>query len=82
MRFGVTLPNLGLAGGPDLYCDLAVEAEEAGWDGVFLFDAIWSKEYDPPWAWDVSMLLASMGRVLGADGRGGGLPRAAKQQSL
>ena len=39
MRFGVTLPNAGLGNDPTVLADLARDAEEAGWDGVFLWDA-------------------------------------------
>ena len=39
MRFGVTLPNAGLGNDPTVFADLALDAEEAGWDGVFIWDA-------------------------------------------
>jgi alkanesulfonate monooxygenase SsuD/methylene tetrahydromethanopterin reductase-like flavin-dependent oxidoreductase (luciferase family) len=35
MRFGMSVPN---AGDPAQLVDLAVTAEEAGWDGFFLWD--------------------------------------------
>ena len=38
MRFGVTLPNVGYGGDPAVLVQLAVEAEQSGWDGVFLWD--------------------------------------------
>lgn len=38
MRFGVTLPNAGLGDDPTVLADLAREAEETGWDGVFVWD--------------------------------------------
>ncbi len=38
MRFGVTLPNCGVGDDPRAVIDLAVEAEAAGWDGVFVWD--------------------------------------------
>ncbi len=37
MRYGVTLPLLD----PQTMIGLAREAEEAGWDGVFVWDGIW-----------------------------------------
>lgn len=37
MQYGVTLPYLD----PQVVADLAVEAENAGWDGIFVWDAIW-----------------------------------------
>jgi hypothetical protein len=38
MRFGVTLPTSGVGDDPRVMVDLAVEAEGAGWDGVFIWD--------------------------------------------
>lgn len=37
MRYGVTFPYLP----PQTIADLSVEVEAAGWDGVFVWDAIW-----------------------------------------
>jgi luciferase-like monooxygenase len=39
VRFGVTLPNMGVGSDPEVLVDLAVEAENAGWEGVFIWDA-------------------------------------------
>jgi hypothetical protein len=38
MQYGVTLPNIGSASDPRVLARLAGEAEEAGWDGVFVWD--------------------------------------------
>lgn len=38
MRFGLTLPNCGVGDDPNTLIDIAVEAETAGWDGVFIWD--------------------------------------------
>ncbi|GGS91347.1 LLM class flavin-dependent oxidoreductase [Nonomuraea spiralis] len=38
VRFAVGLPNVGEFGDPALLTDLAVGAEEHGWDGVFVWD--------------------------------------------
>jgi alkanesulfonate monooxygenase SsuD/methylene tetrahydromethanopterin reductase-like flavin-dependent oxidoreductase (luciferase family) len=38
VRFGVSLPNVGID--PASLVELAVDAERAGWDGVFVWDAI------------------------------------------
>lgn len=38
LRFGVYLPPFGTFGDPAVLVDLAVRAERAGWDGVFLWD--------------------------------------------
>jgi alkanesulfonate monooxygenase SsuD/methylene tetrahydromethanopterin reductase-like flavin-dependent oxidoreductase (luciferase family) len=40
VKYGVTLPNGSLGDDPRVIVDLAVEAERAGWDGVFLWDAL------------------------------------------
>lgn len=40
MRFGVYLPPFGPFGDPNVLVELAVRAEAAGWDGVFLWDHV------------------------------------------
>src|SRR5207237_5999614 len=68
MKCGVVLPNLGLPGGPQMLVDLAVEAEQAGWDGVFVWDCMWSPDWhaffegDPERqaTWDPWSLLSAM----------------------
>ena len=45
MRLGVFLPNFGELADPRVTTRLAVEAEAAGWDGVFLWDHV---QYRPP----------------------------------
>ena len=40
MKFGVYLPNFGPYGDARMLADLAHEAEEAGWDGFFLWDQV------------------------------------------
>jgi len=40
MNFGIYTPNFGAETTPLLLADLAAEAEEAGWDGFFLWDHI------------------------------------------
>jgi alkanesulfonate monooxygenase SsuD/methylene tetrahydromethanopterin reductase-like flavin-dependent oxidoreductase (luciferase family) len=40
VRFGVYLPPFGPFGDPRVLVDLAVRAEAAGWDGVFLWDHV------------------------------------------
>ena len=62
MRFGVTLPNAGYGGEPEPLIALAVEAERAGWDGVFLWDTPYAAAPDepPPPMADAWALLAVM----------------------
>ncbi len=38
MKFGMSLPNFGIFGNIDLLIEMAIDAEEAGWDGFFLWD--------------------------------------------
>jgi len=46
MHYGVTLPNMGVDA--QTLAQLAVEAETAGWDGVFVWDCLYgSPEYEP-----------------------------------
>jgi len=40
VRYGVYLPPFGPFGDPAVLVDLAVRAEAAGWDGVFLWDHV------------------------------------------
>src|SRR4051794_4281352 len=40
IRYGVYLPPFGPLGDPADLVDLAVRAEAAGWDGVFLWDHV------------------------------------------
>lgn len=40
MRYGLSLPNIGEYGDPTMLVELAGEAEQAGWDGVFVWDCI------------------------------------------
>jgi alkanesulfonate monooxygenase SsuD/methylene tetrahydromethanopterin reductase-like flavin-dependent oxidoreductase (luciferase family) len=40
MRFGLDLTIFGVLADPGLLADLAVEAEDAGWDGFFLWDHV------------------------------------------
>ena len=46
MKFGLVLPNTGGCGDPRLLADIAHEAEEEGWDGIFLFDCVQSNDWD------------------------------------
>ena len=48
MQYGLTLPNAGACGDPRVVADLAYEAEEAGWDGVFIWDTLYLTEMVDP----------------------------------
>jgi len=51
MKFGLSLPNRGPFGDIHLIMDLAILAEEAGWDGFFIWDHIASgvSPHIDPW---------------------------------
>lgn len=40
MRYGIYVPCFGEYGDPEVLCDLAVSAEESGWDGFFTWDHV------------------------------------------
>ena len=60
MRFGIYCPNFGSFGDPRVVGEFAQEAEQAGWDGLFLWDHI-SRAFETPVAdpW-ISLAAASM----------------------
>ena len=52
MRYGISVPNFADYGDVRLLAELASEAEEAGWDGFFLWDHLLAAEVVPcvdPW---------------------------------
>jgi alkanesulfonate monooxygenase SsuD/methylene tetrahydromethanopterin reductase-like flavin-dependent oxidoreductase (luciferase family) len=51
MKYGLYLPNFGAFGDVHLLVEVAQEAEEAGWDGFFLWDhlADWNLPMVDPW---------------------------------
>jgi alkanesulfonate monooxygenase SsuD/methylene tetrahydromethanopterin reductase-like flavin-dependent oxidoreductase (luciferase family) len=52
MRYGLYLPNFGAFGDPLLLAELARDAEEAGWDGFFVWDHVnrdWPTPVADPW---------------------------------
>ena len=78
MKFGLDLPNMGGAGDPHLLADIAHEAEESGWDGVFIFDSVlspgWNSQFpdDPqkratvdPWITLAAMAMRTERVTLG-----------------
>jgi alkanesulfonate monooxygenase SsuD/methylene tetrahydromethanopterin reductase-like flavin-dependent oxidoreductase (luciferase family) len=42
MKFGLDLPTTGVYADARVLADLAIEAEEAGWDGFFIWDVLFS----------------------------------------
>lgn len=52
MRFAVDVPNFGMYFHPRTVAELAYEAEQAGWDGFFIWDHVWlgsQKPFVDPW---------------------------------
>jgi hypothetical protein len=47
MRFGLDMPNMGACGSARALAELAYEAEQAGWDGFFVWDSVYAKMSDP-----------------------------------
>lgn len=71
MRFGVNMPNFGAFGDARALADLAREAEEHGWDGVFIWDHIgadWGAEntFADPWIALTAMAMQTSRITLGA----------------
>ncbi len=67
MKYGIDLPNMRECGDPRLLAEIAHEAEEAGWDGVFIFDSLYSSTWSaagdepaPPPTADPWIALAAM----------------------
>lgn len=63
MRYSINLPNFGELSDPRTVADLAVAAEEAGWDGLFVWDHVnhngfGDRPFGDPW-----ILLAAAGMV-------------------
>ncbi len=63
MRYGPSLPIFGELADPGLLADLAVQAEEAGWDALFLWDHVQYKGpvsiVTDPWIAMAAMLHAT-----------------------
>ena len=48
MRYAIDVPNMGPFGDPHLLVDLARDAEQAGWDGFFVWDHLGGREWNLP----------------------------------
>jgi alkanesulfonate monooxygenase SsuD/methylene tetrahydromethanopterin reductase-like flavin-dependent oxidoreductase (luciferase family) len=68
MKLGVNVPNFGTFADPAAFTSLAVEAEKAGWDGVFIWDhlLVWSGNVvGDPWILLAAAAAATDRIVLG-----------------
>jgi alkanesulfonate monooxygenase SsuD/methylene tetrahydromethanopterin reductase-like flavin-dependent oxidoreductase (luciferase family) len=68
MYFAIDTPNFGDYGEPRLVAELAQEAEEAGWDGFFLWDHIgadWPFPVGDPWIALAAMAMTTQRIKLG-----------------
>lgn len=66
MRYGIDVPNFGDFGSPRTLADLAREAEEAGWDGFFIWDHMLTAQPVPfadPWV-ALAAMAAQTQRIL------------------
>ncbi len=62
MRFGIDTPQFGPYGDPKVLAQLAREAEDAGWDGFFIWDHInvgWPDPVADPWIALAAMAVAT-----------------------
>ncbi len=64
MRFAINIPNFGDFADPRLVADLARQAEEAGWDGLFVWDHVTyhkelRREIADPWVLLTAAALAT-----------------------
>jgi alkanesulfonate monooxygenase SsuD/methylene tetrahydromethanopterin reductase-like flavin-dependent oxidoreductase (luciferase family) len=68
MRYAIYLPTFEPFGNPQVIADLARDAEQAGWDGVFLWDDVagWNKDMADPWISLTAAALATRRVRLGA----------------
>ena len=64
MRYGLSIPNWGDTGDPRTLASLARDAEEAGWDGFFIWDHITYGPYptSDPWV-DLAAIALATERV-------------------
>ncbi len=51
MNYGIYVPNFGPYGDAETLADLAQDAEDAGWDGFFIWDHVagWQLDFVDPW---------------------------------
>lgn len=68
MRHAVCLPNFGTYADPNAVLGLALAAEAAGWDGLFLWDHlafVWGPPSADPWVTLAAVAASTTGLTLG-----------------
>jgi alkanesulfonate monooxygenase SsuD/methylene tetrahydromethanopterin reductase-like flavin-dependent oxidoreductase (luciferase family) len=60
LHYGITLPNTGPGSDPRTVAGLARAAEAAGWDGVFVWDVLYSTQGAPGAVYDSTVLLSAV----------------------
>src|SRR5512142_3237706 len=68
MKYAIYLPTFTPFGSPEIIADLAIDAEQSGWDGVFLWDDVAGTEKDlaDPWISLAAAAVATRRVRLGA----------------
>lgn len=62
MRWGLSIALAAELAEPSVLADVAATAEQAGWDGVFVWDHLWNRTYEPfadPWVTLAAIALAT-----------------------
>jgi probable F420-dependent oxidoreductase len=62
MRYAIDIPNFGVFADPRLTAEIAREAEDAGWDAIWVWDHVMRDPADPhadPWILLAAMALAT-----------------------
>jgi alkanesulfonate monooxygenase SsuD/methylene tetrahydromethanopterin reductase-like flavin-dependent oxidoreductase (luciferase family) len=63
MRYSINLPNFGELADPRVVADLAKRAEDAGWDGLFVWDHVHYRKHEGKPFGDAWLLLAAAGML-------------------
>lgn len=59
IRYGLSIPPFGALSDPHVLVDIAVAAEETGWDGLFLWDHLLRPEEEPAGVADPWVMLTA-----------------------
>jgi alkanesulfonate monooxygenase SsuD/methylene tetrahydromethanopterin reductase-like flavin-dependent oxidoreductase (luciferase family) len=69
MKYGLTLPIFDQLASPTLLAEFAEEAQEAGWDGIFVWDHVYyrapARQVTDPWIAMAAMALRTSSIALG-----------------